>query len=223
MKAGWRTAYGPPPGSRPVPVSARRGCLARVSALLGGGRGGGRAEPTGLVLYLHGDLLELRLELPSVVGAEEQLAAAGQDDAQVGLGAATVATVGRGERTRGGQNSSHVASSLARRAVVPGSTSNQAEFVPAHSFSFCCLLIAVGGVGRSRPGDRLAADGGGLFVAGSPACRVCSFHCVGVLVRTCPGRLRFMRSGTRDVSITRTSYRTAVRGARSIERTGVGA
>jgi hypothetical protein len=114
-----------------------------VSALLGGSRGGGgRGEATRLILYFHGDLLEFRLELPPVVGTEEQLAATGQYDAQVCLSAATVATVRRGERTRRGQNSSHVASSLARRAVVPGSTSNQAENVPACGFFFWCLLIA---------------------------------------------------------------------------------
>ena len=96
------------------------------------------------------DLLELWLELPAVVGTEEQLSAAGEDNAQVGLGAATVAAVSGRQRARGGQNSSHVASSLARRAVVPGSTSNQAENVPARGFSSkwlseeggCCQVAA---------------------------------------------------------------------------------
>ncbi|CAM5319799.1 hypothetical protein SBADM41S_07504 [Streptomyces badius] len=66
------------------------------------------------------------------------------------LGAATVTAVCCGQRARGGQNGRHVASSLARRAVVPGSTSNQAENVPARGFSsklllgvaVCCRLAA---------------------------------------------------------------------------------
>jgi hypothetical protein len=88
-----------------------------------------------LILYVGGDLLEFWLELTTMVGAEEQFAATGQDNAQVCLGAASVAAVSGRQRARGGQNSSHVASSLARRAVVPGSTSNQAENVPALDFS----------------------------------------------------------------------------------------
>src|SRR5688572_20629975 len=112
---------------------ARRGC--EVSVFLVGGTGLHGSEPICLILYFRGDLLEFRLELASVVGAEEQFTAADQDDAQVGLGAATVTAVCCGQRARGGQNSSHVASSLARRAVVPGSTSNQAENVPARGFN----------------------------------------------------------------------------------------
>jgi hypothetical protein len=92
-------------------------------------------QSVGLILYFRGDLLEFRLELAPVMGAEEQFTTAGQEDAQISLGAASVATVSRRQRARGGQNSSHVASSLARRAVVPGSTSNQAENVPAVGFS----------------------------------------------------------------------------------------
>jgi hypothetical protein len=70
-----------------------------------------------------------------VVGAEEQFSAARQDNAKVCLGATAVAAISGRQRARGGQNSSHVASSLARRAVVPGSTSNQAENVPARGFN----------------------------------------------------------------------------------------
>src|SRR5690606_26762964 len=82
---------------------ARRG--ARVSALFGGsGRRRGR-QTLGLVLYLSGDLLEFRLELAAVVGAEEQFSAAEQDDAQVCLGATAVAAIGGRQRARGGQNS----------------------------------------------------------------------------------------------------------------------
>ena len=88
-----------------------------------------------LILYFRGDLLEFRLELAPVVGAEEQFTTAEEDDAQICLGAATVAAVSGRQWARGGQNSSHVASSLARRAVVPGSTSNQAENVPARGFN----------------------------------------------------------------------------------------
>src|SRR5882757_2547634 len=107
-----------------------------MSALVLSRRHRGLGQPAGLVLYFGCDLLEFRLELASVVSAEEQLSATDEDNAQVGLSAATVAAVCRCQRTRGGQNSSHVASSLARRAVVPGSTSNQAQNVPADDFSW---------------------------------------------------------------------------------------
>ena len=92
-------------------------------------------QSVGLILYFRGDLLQFRLELASMVGAEEQFTAARENDAQICLGAAPIAAVGRCQRARGGQNSSHVASSLARRAVVPGSTSNQPQNVPARGFS----------------------------------------------------------------------------------------
>ncbi len=139
-------------GNRPRygagPLLARRGC--DVSAFLFG-RGRRRSgQPLRLVLYFRGDLLEFWLELATVVGAEEQFSAGHQDDAQVCLGAAAVAAVSGRQRARGCQNSSHVASSLARRAVVPGSTSNQAENVPARAFSSkkfsegagCCRVAA---------------------------------------------------------------------------------
>lgn len=54
-----------------------------------------------LILYLNGDLLEFRLELTSVVGAEEQVTSAGQDDTQVCLGAAAVAAVSGRQGARG--------------------------------------------------------------------------------------------------------------------------
>ena len=123
-----------PPVSGPGPVRARRlGTFRQVSrsAVLGFRGRGSRSELLRLVLYLRGDLLELRLELPAVVSTEQQLSATEQNDAQVRLGVAAVAAIGGRQRSCGGQNSSHVASSLARRAVVPGSTSNQAENVPA--------------------------------------------------------------------------------------------
>lgn len=144
---GRRPPQGRTPPVRPVPgwllVVGRE-----VSALLvrSGLRSG---QPLRLVLYLSGDLLEFRLELATVVGAEEQFSTAQQDDAQVSLGAAAVAAIGGRQRARGGQNSSHVASSLARRAVVPGSTSNQPQNVPARGFSSKNLrggrLLPVGG------------------------------------------------------------------------------
>src|SRR3954452_4529228 len=139
---------GQPPSYRPVPELARRG--REVSALFFCDGRRNRRESLRLVLYLSGDLLEFRLELATVVGAEEQFSAAEQDDAHVRLGAAAVAAVSGRQRARGGQNSSHVASSLARRAVVPGSTSNQPQNVPARGFSskkiceaaVCCRLAA---------------------------------------------------------------------------------
>ena len=62
------------PINRPVPELARRGC--EVSALFFGGAGRNGRQPLRLVLYLSGDLLEFRLELATVVGAEEQFSAA---------------------------------------------------------------------------------------------------------------------------------------------------
>lgn len=154
---------------------ARRGCEVSVLFLFGG-LGLHSREPVRLILYFRGDLLEFRLELATVVGAEEQFTAADQDDAQICLGAATVTAVCCGQRARGGQNSSHVASSLARRAVVPGSTSNQAENVPARGFSsklllemaVCCRLAAnVPYCGALR--FRVACLGG-ILPAGLPVC-----------------------------------------------------
>jgi hypothetical protein len=118
-----------------VTESLRASRWCDVSALVVSRRRRGVGKPSGLVLYFRSDLLELRLELAAVMRAEKQLTATDEHDTQVGLSAATVAAVCRCQRTRGGQNSSHVASSLARRAVVPGSTSNQAENVPADGFS----------------------------------------------------------------------------------------
>ena len=66
-------------------------------------------EPAGLVLDVLGDLAELVAVLAGVVGAEEQLAAALELYPEVGLGAASVAPVDRGERCcAGGCRSSHV-------------------------------------------------------------------------------------------------------------------
>ncbi len=122
--------------------------------------GGSRGELLRLVLYLRGDLLELRLELAAMVGAEQQLSAAHEDNAQIRLSVAPVAAVGCRQRSRGGQNCSHVASSLARRAVVPGSTSNQAENVPA--LAFIPELFSPGGriVAGWRRMGRIAGVGG---------------------------------------------------------------
>jgi hypothetical protein len=50
-------------------------------------------ELAGLVLDGHGDLAELVTVLSRVVGAEEEVAAAGELYTEVGLGAATVAAV----------------------------------------------------------------------------------------------------------------------------------
>jgi hypothetical protein len=57
-----------------------------VSALFFVGRCRNGRQPLRLVLYLSGDLLEFRLELAAMVGAEEQFTATEQDDAQVCLG-----------------------------------------------------------------------------------------------------------------------------------------
>src|SRR3954454_20510568 len=141
-KGGCPWEQGQPPSYRPVPELARRG--REVSALFFCDGRRNRRESLRLVLYLSGDLLEFRLELATVVGAEEQFSAAEQDDAHVRLGAAAVAAVSGRQRARGGQNSSHVASSLARRAVVPGSTSNQAENVPARGFTQREIFRAAG-------------------------------------------------------------------------------
>jgi hypothetical protein len=151
MRAGGRPWYSGVAARRPVLETGPWlvvGCEVSVFLFTDSGRYG--RESVGLILYFRGDLLEFRLELTSVVGAEEQFTAAGQDDTQVRLGAAAVAAISGRQGARGGQNSSHVASSLARRAVVPGSTSNQPENVPARGFSsklllkvaVCCRLAA---------------------------------------------------------------------------------
>src|SRR5690606_30490404 len=163
----------------------------------------------GLVLYLSGDLLEFRLELAAVVGAEEQFSAAEQDDAQVCLGATAVAAIGGRQRARGGQNSSHVASSLARRAVVPGSTSNQAQNVPARGFfskkSFrevgCCRLAANVPYCVSDVSYGFASSSGGR--PSRLGCR--SF------MRTCPEPKWFMPRRERDVGFTPSRDRTGMR------------
>ena len=141
MRAGGRPWYSGMAARRPVLETGPWlvvGCEVSVFLFTDSGRHG--RESVGLILYFRGDLLEFRLELAPVMGTEEQLTAAGQDDTQVRLGAAAVAAISGRQGARGGQNSSHVASSLARRAVVPGSTSNQAENVPARGFSSKNLL-----------------------------------------------------------------------------------
>lgn len=194
----------PPEGVRPPAVRTRRWC--EVSALVVSRRRRLVGQPAGLILYIGCDLLQLRLELPAVVSAEEQLSTAGEYDAQVSLSAATVAAVCRCQRTRGGQNSGHVASSLARRAVVPGSTSNQAENVPAHGFSSETVVGMTGcyrlAANRSqlRQMSRL-----GLVVRTRPRLAV------GLLLRTCPEPKWFMPLWERDMCITRAGYRTPAR------------
>ncbi len=203
-------------GSRPStglagPGSSDARCRP-VSAVLGFGIGSrsGR-EPLGLILYFRGDLLEFRLELATVVGAEEQFTAAQQDDAQICLGAATVASVSGRQRGRGCQNSSHVASSLARRAVVPGSTSNQAENVPARGFSSKL---------PSEAGRLLPVGGEGAVLRCFTVSRCQSFaSCSSILpgvsarlfMRTCPNPKWFMPRRERDVCFTLSSDRTSVR------------
>lgn len=198
-----------PVRNRPL---ARRGCEVSVLFLFGGLGLHGR-KPVRLILYFRGDLLEFRLELATVVGAEEQFTATDEDDAQVGLGAATVTAVCCGQRARGGQNSSHVASSLARRAVVPGSTSNQAENVPARGFSsklllgmaVCCRFAA------NVPycvALRFRVAWLGLVSPGRLACRL--------LMRTCPEPKWFMPGRERDVHVTPRRDRTCMRGWTSV-------
>ena len=181
----------------------------RVSALFfGGGCGNGR-EPLRLVLYLSGDLLEFRLELATVVGAEEQFSAADQDDAYVRLGAAAVAAVCGRQRARGGQNSSHVASSLARRAVVPGSTSNQPQNVPARGFSQreifrtagCCRFSGECAVLRVCVSYGFALVGQGQ--SRRLGCRL--------FKRTCPEPKWFMPLRERDMYFTPSRDRTGMR------------
>ncbi len=62
----------------------------------------GVAELAGLVVDVLGDLAQLLAVLTGVVGAEQQLAAALELYAEVGLGAASVAPVDRRERCCGG-------------------------------------------------------------------------------------------------------------------------
>lgn len=183
--------------------------LCEASAFLGFGayRSGGQALR--LVLYLSGDLLEFRLELATMVGAEEQFTTADEHDAQICLGAATVTAVSGRQWARGGQNSSHVASSLARRAVVPGSTSNQAENVPARGFSSKNLSEGLSAAGWRRMG-RIASL---TCLTGSrvPSGSVLADWLVGLFMRTCPEPKWFMRRRERDVCFTPSRDRTCIR------------
>ncbi len=197
---------------RPVPALARRG--REVSALFfGGGCRNGR-QPLRLVLYLSGDLLEFRLELAAMVGAEEQFAAAEQYDAQVRLGAAAVAAIGGRQRARGGQNSSHVASSLARRAVVPGSTSNQPQNVPAQVL----LLEKNLRVRLSAAGWRRMCRIACLCVLRVRSCCQCPSSRLGcrLFMRTCPEPKWFMPRRERDMYFTPSRDRTSMRPSTSV-------
>ena len=91
-------------GLHGVRLSERSGTTNEAPAIAGAssmGRGcsvGRRAdrrvdELAGLVVHVHGDLAELVAVLAGVVGAEQQLTAARELDAEVGLGAASVASV----------------------------------------------------------------------------------------------------------------------------------
>jgi hypothetical protein len=169
------------------PAAGGAAPVASVTLLARGSGGGSGRQAPGLVLYLSCDLLQLGLELTAVVSAEEQLAAGCQHNAQVCLGAAPVAAVGCGQRARGGQNCSHVASSLARRAVVSGSTSNRAQNVPACGFSFVEPGLRVGPAvepGRGSP----SGAGGGV---------------IPLLERTCPTAQRFMPAADYGLRLTR--------------------
>lgn len=177
------------------------------SALVFSGAGRYGRQTVRLILYLSGDLLEFRLELAPMVGTEEQLTAACQDDAQVRLGAAAVAAVSGRQRARGGQNSSHVASSLARRAVVPGSTSNQAENVPARAFSLKLhrqggCLLPVGGECAVLLSFTVSLGSLGLG-SSRLGCRL--------FMRTCPEPKWFMPGRERDVRVTPSRDRTCMR------------
>lgn len=190
--------------SRTGPV-ARRGCEVSVFLFADSGRYG--RESFGLILYFRGDLLEFRLELAPMVGTEEQFTAACQDDAQVRLGAAAVAAVSGRQRARGGQNSSHVASSLARRAVVPGSTSNQAENVPARGFSLKLLSRWLSAAGWRRMSRIASLYGFRITCLVWPSRLGCR-----LFMRTCPEPKWFMPGRERDVHVTPTRDRTCMRG-----------
>src|SRR5690606_2675371 len=75
---------------------------------------GALVEPLGLVVHVDGHLTELRLVGTTVVGAEEELSAASQLDADVRLSTAPVAAVRRVQRA-GGNSCSHV-----RASFLPG-------------------------------------------------------------------------------------------------------
>lgn len=55
--------------------------------------GGFSAQPLGVVIDAQGDLLELVVVGAPVVTAEQELSAAAEGDAHVGLGTATIATI----------------------------------------------------------------------------------------------------------------------------------
>jgi hypothetical protein len=73
--------------------------------LLGGGRG--LVKPVGLVLNVGPVGTEGLCVLAPVMGTEQKVAAAYQDCTDVGLSAASVASVGDGQRLGWGKGSSH--------------------------------------------------------------------------------------------------------------------
>src|SRR5919112_2897025 len=90
---------------RDPPSSVRRRGRARSALLDRSGRGR-LPKALGLVLDHRRRVGQCRRVLPPVVGAEQQLAPTGKDDAHVGLGPAAVAPVGRGEGA-GGEGCGH--------------------------------------------------------------------------------------------------------------------
>ena len=63
----------------------------------GSAPGRGEIQLVGLVVNLDGNLAELGAVSTSVVSAEQEIAAAGENDAHIRLGAAAVTTIGSGQ------------------------------------------------------------------------------------------------------------------------------
>jgi hypothetical protein len=98
----------PGPGGRRLVVigfGSRLACLPLVVRL----SGGGLKQPVGLVVDFRARRTERLAVLTAVVGTEQQLAAAREDRADIGLGTAAVAAIRGRQRLGWGKSSSHVA------------------------------------------------------------------------------------------------------------------
>jgi hypothetical protein len=73
-------------------------------------QGSGRAEHAFVITDLDGNGPQALGVGTAVVGAEQEVGAAGEDGTDSGAGAAAVATLGRGDRRSGGCRGHHVLS-----------------------------------------------------------------------------------------------------------------
>lgn len=109
--------------------------------LVGGGRRCG-LQTRGLVVDLGRDALQASLVLATVVGAEQEFTAVGQDHADVGLGAAAVATVGSRELAGGSKSCGHFASLHSFRSYTSVQHTTRPPAFPQPGHSWFALGVA---------------------------------------------------------------------------------